>query len=848
MNENTLRLEKRQAALWAYAPPPGRWDEATRQSGLPRRHWRKLAAALAHMGPNLFDHHWRAGLELIQDNGITFNVYGDPQGRERLWPMDPVPLVIGEQEWAFIERAVSQRAALLNAILGDLYGPRRLIWDRQLPPALLFANPHFLRPCAGVTPPAGVHLHSYAADLARSPDGRWWVLTDRTQAPSGMGYALENRLVSARTLPNVFMQCQVRQLTGFFQTTRDALLSLAPGQKSAPRAVLLTPGPHNETYFEHAFLAMHYGFPMVESADLTVRGDRVFLKTLAGLEPVDLILRRQDDSFCDPLELRSDSVLGVPGLVQAARGGKITIANTLGAGLMQSAAYMAFFSKLCRAILHEDLLMPSVATWWCGQEEPRRYVLDHLDELVIKPAFPRYDRRAVFGAELGRDDLQQIRREIEARPEHFVAQEKVALSVAPCWSGRGLTPRHIVLRVFAAWNGGGYSVMPGGLTRVSSRSDSLVVSLQMGGGSKDTWVMGETDHAVSAVPRPARNTAASSRTGSDLPSRVADNLFWLGRYAERVESSVRQARVMLPALSGEEDFGQQTSLDTAIRMQVAFRNLPFEILGVSLNEQRRHLERLLTEVVYDSTRVTGLGWNLKQVRRVAWHLKERLSGDTWRVLQQLESEFSHTAPMGPDQRLAEAMRLLDSVILTLSAFAGLAMENTTRGQGWRFLDIGRRLERGLQTSFLLRHALAEAPPEPALFLQALLQIADSSITYRTRYMTDLRPALVLDLLLADESNPRSVGFQIAGLSEHVQKLPERDSVNRYPLEQRIALKALTTVRLARLDDLAALDADGRRPELETLLDGLQYDLLDLSDALTAKYLTHLVPSRMISSL
>jgi uncharacterized alpha-E superfamily protein len=305
---------------------------------------------------------------------------------------------------------------------------------------------------------------------------------------------------------------------------------------------------------------------------------------------------------------------------------------------------------------------------------------------------------------------------------------------------------------------------------------------------------------------------------------------------------------MLPALSGEEDFGQQTSLDTAIRMQVAFRNLPSEILGVSLSERRRHLERLLTEVVYDSTRVTGLGWNLKQVRRVAWHLKERLSGDTWRVLQQLESEFSHTAPMESDQRLAEAMRLLDSVILTLSAFAGLAMENTTRGQGWRFLDIGRRLERGLQTSFLLRHTLAEAPPEPAPFLQALLQIADSSITYRTRYMTDLRPALVLDLLLADESNPRSIGFQVAGLSEHVQKLPERDSVNRYPLEQRIALKALTAVRLARMDDLTALDEDGRRPELEILLDGLQYDLLDLSDALTAKYLTHLVPSRMISSL
>lgn len=848
MNENTLRLDKRQAALWSYAPESGHWDEASAASGLPRRHWRKLAAALAHMGPKQFDSQWGTGLELIQDNGITFNVYGDPQGRERPWPMDPVPMVVGESEWAAIEKAIAQRATLLNAILSDLYGPKHLIANRQVPPALLFANPHFLRPCSGIAPPGGVHLHSYAADLARSPDGQWWVLADRTQAPSGMGYALENRLVSARTLPNVFMHCRVRQLTGFFQTTRDALLGLAPGHNSAPRAVLLTPGPHNETYFEHAFLAMHYGFPLVESADLTVRGDRVFLKTLAGLEPVDLILRRQDDGFCDPLELRSDSVLGVPGLVQAARGGKVTIANALGAGLMQSAAYMAFLGQLCRNLLHEDLLMPSVATWWCGQQEPRRYVLDHLDELVIKPAFPRYDRRAVFGAELTGERRRQLRDEIEAHPEFFVAQEKVALSVAPCWSGQGLTPRHIVLRVFAAWDGRGYAVMPGGLTRVSSKSDSLVVSLQMGGGSKDTWVMGEAEHVPVAPPKPARRTVASSRTGSDLPSRVADNLFWLGRYAERVESSVRQARVMLPALSGEEDFGQQTSIDTAIRLQIAFRNLPPEILNVSLNEQRRQMERLLTEMVYDSTRVTGLGWNLKQVRRVAWHLKERLSADTWRVLQQLEAELSRPAPMMPDQRLAELMHLLDGVILTLSAFAGLVMENTTRGQGWRFLDVGRRLERGLQTSFLMRHVLAAATADSAPFLQTLLQIADSSITYRTRYMNELRPALVLDLLLADESNPRSVGFQVATLSEHVQKLPERDFQNRHPLEQRIALKALTSVRLARMDDLVVPNEHGRRPGLESLLDTIQYDLLDLSDALTAKYLTHLVPSRMISSL
>ncbi len=838
---------------WTYTPEPGPWDEAVRaETGLPRKHWRALAAAFGRMGARAFDQHWRTGQQLIQSNGITFNVYDDPQGKERPWPMDPIPMVLDQHEWTSIERAVVQRATLLNAMLADLYGPQTLIRNRTLPPALLFANPHFLRPVSGIQPAGGVYLHAYAVDLARSPDGRWWVIADRTQAPSGMGYALENRLVAARTFPQVFMQCQVRQLTRYFQSLRDALLALAPGNKSMPRAVLLTPGPHNETYFEHAFLARHYNFPLVESADLTVRDDRVYLKTLAGLEPVDLIVRRQDDAFCDPLELRSDSVLGVPGLVQAARRGNVAIANALGSGLVQTPAHMAFLEGLCRNLLGEDLRMPSVATWWCGQEGPRRYVLDHLRELVIKPTFPRFDRRAVFAGTLDDAALARLRDEIEANPEQYVAQEKIALSTAPCWDGQTAVPRHVVMRVFAAWDGESYTAMPGGLTRVSTSGSSLVVSLQMGGGSKDTWVLGGAAEPAVAPSKPSRAAAFATRKGSNVSSRAADNLFWLGRYAERVESIVRLVRVMLPALSGEEDFGQSVSLDTAVHMLAAFRHLPKEIFNLSIAEQRRQTERLLTDIIYDPTRMSGLGWNLKQVRRVAWQLKERLSADTWRVLQQLEADLSRTPPSRQDQRFVAQMNLLDSAIGTISAFAGLVMENTTRGPGWGFLDIGRRLERGLQMGLFLKNGLVAAPQlEVAPYLEALLQIADSSMTYRSRYMTELRADLVLDLLLVDELNPRSIGFQVATLADHVRKLPEREEASpqsRYPLEQRLALKALTAVRLARVEELAEPDAKGQRAELARLLETLQNDLLDVSEALTAKYLTHLAPSRLIASL
>src|SRR5579862_1439637 len=447
---NTLKPAKPREPEWHYAPPAGHWDEALLPSGFPRRHWRKVVASLGRMGFEQLSRRWQAAQQIIQTNGITYNVYGDPQGKERPWLMDPLPFVLAAREWDALERAVIQRATLLNAILGGLYSSKKLIQEHSLPPALLFASPHFLRPCYGLTPPGGVYLHTYAADLARSPDGNWWVISDRTQAPSGIGYALENRLVGARTLPSVFNRCDVRPLTRFFEVQRDALLAMAPHHHTNPRVVLLTPGPHNETYFEHSFLSRHWGFPLVEGGDLTVRDHRVFLKTLTGLEPVDLILRRMDDTFCDPLELRGDSLLGVPGLVQAARSGHVVIANALGTGFMETAAHMPFLPALCRSLFAEDLRLPSVATWWCGDEEPRRYVLEHLEQLVIKPVFPGVSQRVEFPASLSVEEREDLARRIQAQPEQFVAQEQVALSTAPVRTAGGLAPRHVVLRVFAA--------------------------------------------------------------------------------------------------------------------------------------------------------------------------------------------------------------------------------------------------------------------------------------------------------------------------------------------------------------------------------------------------------------
>lgn len=824
-----------------YATIPGHWDEAMRPSGFPRAHWRGLAVALGRMGFRQFSRSWQAGQQLINANGITYNVGGDPAGKERPWPMDPIPLVLDGQEWNWVERAVRQRALLLNLMLRDLYGEQRLVKERRLPAALVFANPHFQRSCFGIVP-AGAPLQTYAADLARSPDGRWWALGDRTQAPSGIGYALENRLVSARILPTVFNQCRVRPLTRFFDAKRNALLAMAPSRRDLPRVVLLTPGPHNETYFEHSFLAGHWGFPLVEGADLTVRDSRVFLKTLSGLEPVDVILRRMDDGFCDPLELRGDSLLGVPGLMQAVRAGTVAVDNAIGSGVLETPGFMAFLPGLCRELLGEDLLLPSVATWWCGQPEPRRYVIEHLDDLVIKPAFRKYGLHPEFPAGMSAAEKRDLVRRLEAQPELYVAQELVALSTTPVRTEKGLAPRHSGLRVFAARDGDAYTVMPGGLTRVAGET-SPVVSMQLGAGSKDTWVLEAGEEPPVAVPgtvllRPGRVS---------LPSRVADNLFWLGRYAERVESAVRLIRALLPALSGEEDFGRAASLETVVGLLVGLRYLPETALSMPIGQQRWHLQKLLSDLVYDGSRITGLGWNLKQMRRAAWNLRERLSSDTWRVLQELESDLSRTPPGNPDQRLAAEIALLDGVVVTLAAFSGLVMENMTRGHGFRFLDIGRRLERALQITDLLRAGIVAPSAGNDGYLQLLLHIADSSITYRTRNLTMLRTDLVLDLLLCDETNPRSVGMQLAALRDHVDALPEHAETGRHSLEQRLALKTVTAARLADVAALTRRGPTGKFDSLADLLANLKTDLFDLSEALTAQYLSHLQTIRLRSS-
>jgi uncharacterized alpha-E superfamily protein len=652
------------------------------------------------------------------------------------------------------------------------------------------------------------------------------VLADLTQAPSGAGYALENRLVLSRVLPDEFREAHVHRLAGFFQTARDMLQSLAPAPRGAPNVVLLTPGPFNETYFEQAFLSRYLGLPLVEGGDLTVRDRRLFIKTLEGLQQVDVVLRRLDDNFCDPLELRPDSTLGIPGLVEAARAGNVTIANCLGSSVVEMPALLAFLPGLCQRLLGQELILPSVATWWCGQPREMAHVREHLPELVIKRAFTPATTEPVFGALLDDAGREALLAAIDSSPHEFVAQERVALSSAPVWERAGLEPRPCVIRAFMCADPTGYAVMPGALTRFSTSPDRLVVSMQSGGGSKDTWVLSDGPVSQLSLLRTSSQPVRLERAAAEVPSRVADNLFWLGRYTERLEDTVRILRCILNRLTGEAGTEESTDLKALVALLV---NL--ELFPARFREQYTlaGVEREIYLQIYQAHRLGTVREVFGRLRSLAFVLRDRFSADTWTILNKLQVD-ARPRPGRPEA--TETLALLNAIILDLAAFSGMEMENMTRGHGWRFLDVGRRLERALNMLTLVQGAISLSQKDTVV-LEPILEIADSVMTYRRRYFSAPQWPGVLDLLLVDETNPRALMFQLEALEHHAANLPgENPALGSTPPVKRVA--ALREA-LTRHNWLAAAQDPG---SASGVLHKCGLELRSISETLTHLYFSH----------
>ena len=734
------------------APTAARYDELLAGPGTPRAHWARFHAELqGTTGTALADR-----IELVErairDSGVTYNVYADPQGLDRPWDLDVLPLILPADEWDGIAAGIMQRAELLNSVLADLYGAARLLHEGQLPPGLILGHSGFLRAACGTRPPGGIFLHSYAADLARSPDGRWWVLADRTQAPSGAGYALENRLLVARLFPELFRELHVARISQHFNTLRESLLHYAPAGDGQPLAVVLTPGPYNETYFEHGFLARYMGFPLVEGGDLVVRDGCLWLKTIEGLQRVHTVLRRQDDSFCDPLELRADSALGVPGLMECARRGTVLVANALGSGVLESGALLGYLPALCQRLRGEELRLPSIATWWCGEPAAQASALARIDELVFKPTDPVRGFEPVFGPELSRTERAAFAEQVRADPGRYVAQELVRVSQAPTLTPRRpdvLGTRPIGLRVFAVATPQGYQVMPGGLTRVAAEADPYVVSMQRGGSAKDTWVLSRPGAATVAAPLPAtpRITATPQvRRQVIIASRVVENLFWYGRYAERCDQLARLLRIGLNAAIDSE------ATEAAVARVAAAMGLPID---------REQPALAWSDAATQDTDAFGLPSQLRQLNQVAFSLRERMSLDNWQAVNRLVQD----PVLGRRVSLTETLLWIDRAVSALMSLSGFALDGMTRDSGWRFLSIGRRLERLSTSATWLMLAL----DKPGESLGWLLELADSSVTYRARYTSQPAWPSVLELLLYDEENPRALMFQLRGIRDYLRK-------------------------------------------------------------------------------
>ncbi|HWF55250.1 MAG TPA: circularly permuted type 2 ATP-grasp protein [Solirubrobacteraceae bacterium] len=828
----------------AYRPLPGLYDEMVDASGQPRAHWSFLASAFADLGTRELHRRQAEAARLLDQDGVVYNVYGEGSAAaRRRWRLDPVPTVMSSREWESIESGVIERAELLNLILDDIYGKRTLLERRLLPPEIVYAHAGFLRACDGIRlggRGGGLQLFNYAADIARDGDGRCVVVADRTQAPSGSGYALENRTVIQRVLPSLYRDSQVHRLAPFFRTLRLALKEVAPPFAEDPRIVVLTPGPLNETAFEHAVLASSLGYPLVEGRDLTVRGGRVWMRSVGRLEPVDVILRRVDGIYCDPLELKRDSQLGVPGLVEAARGGAVSIVNTLGSSVLENPALMAFLPRLAEYLLGAPLRLENARTWWCGEDESRRYVLERLPELVIRPISRQAPGASILGSELSEDELESLRRRIESRPRDWVGSEALSLSGAPTLTADGLEPRRSVLRAFAVARSGSYVVMPGGLTRVSPQALAGRISSQVGAIAKDTWVLSSEPEPLTGFwlqPGPAVDAVNPM---SSIPSRTAENLWWLGRYAERAEALTRLLRAVQDRRNEFENSASAPGVETLRALLETLTHITSTYPGFTDPALLADPGQELLALIVDGGRAGTLAQAIRALLACAYAVRDQLSGDTWLIVGPLERAISELD--GDSIELhTRAQSALQEVMRSLLVLGGLGIESMVRDIGWRFMDAGRRIERGVQLLTLLGSTVTRVrgTATDSLMLESVLTAAESIITYRFRYRSRAQLETVLELLLLDAGNPRSLAYQLDRLTEDLEVFPTEGRLSE---EQRLVLAAYTDLRLADPAALVAVDASGQRPELQRFLGGLLAQLTATGDAVDRAHFVHVTPT------
>lgn len=793
-------------------------------------------------------------LRRVADNGVTYNLYSDSQSQARPWSVDLLPMILHQAEWAQIERGVVQRARLLNALLADVYGEQTSIKRGLLPSALVAGHPGYMRAAHGVRPRENTFLHVAAFDLACGPDGQWWVMSQRVQAPSGLGYLLENRMIVSRLFPDAFRALNVERVVGTYRSLVASLMAHSPAGRDA-RVVLLTPGPYSETYFEHVYLARYLGMTLVEGGDLVVRNQRVGLKTLKGLEPVDIIMRRLDDDFSDPLELRAESALGVPGLMQAYRAGNVVLANAPGTSFLESTAVLAFLPRLCQAMLGETIAMPSIPSWWCGERAAMRSILPQLADHVIKPTYNDKPRRFVpmMGKHLSQREREQWVGRIAMQPEHFTAQAYLPLAYAPSWQGAGMPEQPIasratMIRVFALSDGAGkWNVVPGGLARIAPAGKDIV-SMYRGGSSADLWAITGRGKADTSPLSNTLTPISTSRATMGIASRAAENLYWFGRYTERLDNTTRLARITLEALASNDEELPATRAwlsELAVAHGLVNEETP------TITQSALVFERSLMAALPDHDAKLGsysVSATLASLQHTAFSVRERLALEQWTLITTSAREFGAATAQttqGESVSRQQALLALHQLSTQIMAMTGAQTDRMTRDDGWRLLSIGRQVERMGTLAEALAMAFATGTLSNDTGFGLVLAFFDSTITYRSRYLQQRDPKALMTLLALDIDNPRSLAWISQTMQSRIAKLEglPRDTLPLLLQKRSLPHQWSIDLLLPALDQYAQGNADLIVEKLHDVVN----DASEISDALSQRYFTHATGARVVGS-
>jgi len=829
-----------------YRRTSGPYDEAIDRNGLVRPAFQKLAEQIYPLDFVELQRRWEEARRQISEEGVTYNPQDTIRGNPRPWVLDPMPLVLAESEWSGLTEGLKQRATLADLIVLDLFGPQTLLQERIVPPDVLYGHEHYFPAYHTLTGSTKRHLYLYAADLVRLPDGQWRALGDRTRSPFGLGYILENRLITSRILPSAFRNCNVQRLASFFITLRETLRNLASRHRENPRVAMWTKGPKSRAYAEDSLLARYLGYTLVEGGDLAVRENRVMVKTLGGLLPVEVLFRRFEDHLADPVELLTSSEAGIPGLLEVIRSGSVSVANALGTAIAESPILMPYLPQICRHFLSQDLQLPSIQSWWCGHAGNLNSVLDRMTKLQFRRAFRGQDENVYQPHLMSTSELASFRQLLLAAPNEFVAEEIVTRSMTPVLHEGQLKPWSMVLRTFLVANGDQFEALPGALARVSPDPDSLAHNMSSGERSQDVWILSSSSVEPVTLLGANQTVLALKRSGTDLTSRAGDNLFWLGRYLERAEQLARLARTTLQVITNEQE--QSSAVESLVRTCIELGQVSSENLVNGNQPGMPSIGTTLPESLFDAKNPLSLRSSVSNAVLIAMSVRDRISLDSLRIIHAVDSMMIRPANKTMWDA-SDVLGLLDSAIISFSALAGLSSENMTRTLGWRLMDLGRRIERSMSTAQVLKCMLAmhSKKQDDAGVFEAVLQVCDSLMTYRSRYLSNMQFPAVLDLLLTDDSNPRSLGFQLESIVAHIEFLPRNAAHASLPMELRLALALNNMVKLSDVMELSQVDTRGDRLALSRLLIRVYEQLPKLANEVSGRFLIHAGTQRYFAS-